>query len=98
MASLVTSMGRMAAHTGQRITLKQMQNLKHEFAPNVDKLTLGGPSPLPAGPDGKYPIRCRLGQRSRIRLMPIRKGLTLWKQIVLLNLSAYPDRVRPLFG
>ncbi len=56
MASLVTSMGRMAAHTGQRITLKQMQNLKHEFAPNIDKLTLGGPSPLPAGADGKYPI------------------------------------------
>lgn len=56
MASLVTSMGRMSAHTGQRITLKQMQNLKHEFAPDIEKLTLGGPSPLPAGPDGKYPI------------------------------------------
>ena len=55
-ASLVTSMGRMAAHTGQRITLKQMQNLKHEFAPGVDKLTLDSPSPLPSGADGKYPI------------------------------------------
>ena len=56
MASLVTSMGRMAAHTGQRITLKQMQNHKHEFAPEVDRLTMDSPSPLPAGPDGKYPI------------------------------------------
>jgi predicted dehydrogenase len=56
MASLVTSMGRMAAHTGQRITLKQMQNLKHEFAPGIDKLTMDSPSPLQAGPDGKYPV------------------------------------------
>jgi predicted dehydrogenase len=56
MASLVTSMGRMAAHTGQRITLKQMQNHKHEFAPGIDKLTLDSPSPLQAGPDGKYPV------------------------------------------
>ncbi len=56
MASLVTSMGRMAAHTGQRITLKQMQNHKHEFAPDIDKLTMTSASPLLAGPDGKYPI------------------------------------------
>ncbi|MGV3484978.1 MAG: Gfo/Idh/MocA family protein [Planctomycetaceae bacterium] len=56
MASLVTSMGRMAAHTGQKITLKQMQNLKHEFAPGVDKLTFDSPSPLQAGADGKYPV------------------------------------------
>jgi len=56
MASLVTSMGRMAAHTGQKITLKQMQSLKHEFAPGIDKLTMDSPSPLPAGADGKYPI------------------------------------------
>jgi hypothetical protein len=46
----------MAAHTGQRITLKQMQSLKHEFAPGIDKLTMDSPSPLPAGADGKYPI------------------------------------------
>ncbi len=56
MASLVTSMGRMAAHTGQRITLKQMQNLKHEFAPGIDKLTFDAPAPLLAGPDGKYSV------------------------------------------
>jgi len=56
MASLVTSMGRMAAHTGQRITLKQMQNVKHEFAPGIDKLTLTSPSPLTARADGTYAI------------------------------------------
>ena len=55
-ASLVTAMGRMAAHTGQIITRDQMINCKHEFAPNVDRLTLDGPSPLKAKPDGTYPI------------------------------------------
>ena len=56
MASVVTSMGRMAAHTGQRITLKQMMNNQHEFAPNIDKLTLDSASPLTISADGKYPV------------------------------------------
>jgi predicted dehydrogenase len=55
-ASLITSMGRMAAHTGQVITRDQMLNCEHEFAPNVDKLTMDGPAPLLATSDGKYPI------------------------------------------
>ena len=55
-ASLVTSMGRMAAHTGQIVTYDQILNLDHEFAPDVDKLTMDSPAPLLAGPDGKYPI------------------------------------------
>ncbi|MBI5396721.1 MAG: Gfo/Idh/MocA family oxidoreductase [Verrucomicrobia bacterium] len=55
-ASLVTSMGRMAAHTGQVITYEQMLNSDHEFAPNVDKLTMDGPAPVAPGADGKYPI------------------------------------------
>ncbi|MDX1951769.1 MAG: Gfo/Idh/MocA family oxidoreductase [Verrucomicrobiota bacterium] len=55
-ASVVTSMGRMAAHTGQVITYDQMLNCEHEFAPDVDKLTPDGPAPLRAGPDGKYPV------------------------------------------
>ncbi len=55
-ASLVTSMGRMAAHTGQTITYEQMLNCPHEFAPDVDKLTMDSPAPLQAGPDGKYPV------------------------------------------
>lgn len=55
-ASLVTSMGRMAAHTGQIIKYEDILNSEHEFAPNVDKLTLDGPAPLIAGTDGKYPV------------------------------------------
>jgi predicted dehydrogenase len=45
-ASLVTSMGRMAAHTGQVITYDDMLNCKCEFAPDVDKLTMTSPAPL----------------------------------------------------
>ena len=55
-ASLVTSMGRMAAHTGQVITFDQLLNGDHEFAPGLDKLTEDSPAPLQAGPDGKYPV------------------------------------------
>jgi len=55
-ASLVGSMGRLAAHTGQIVTFDQMMNHDHEFAPEVDKLTLDGPAPLRLGPDGKYPV------------------------------------------
>ena len=55
-ASLVTSMGRMAAHTGQVITYDQMLGCEHEFAPDVDKLTLDSPAPLQASSDGRYPI------------------------------------------
>ena len=55
-ASLVTSMGRMAAHTGQLVTYDEMLNHEHEFAPNLDKLTLASAAPLPSGDSGKYPI------------------------------------------
>jgi predicted dehydrogenase len=55
-ASLITSMGRMAAHTGQVITRDQMLACDHEFAPNVDKLTMDGPPPLLPEADGKYPV------------------------------------------
>jgi hypothetical protein len=50
-ASLVTSMGRMAAHTGQEITFEQMLNHEHEYAPGADKLTMDSPAPLLANPD-----------------------------------------------
>jgi predicted dehydrogenase len=55
-ASLVTSMGRMAAHTGQIVTYDEILNCEHEFAPDVDKLTMDSPAPLQAGPNGKYPV------------------------------------------
>jgi len=55
-ASLVTSLGRMAAHTGQEITYDDILNCDHEMAPGLDKLTMDSPAPLQAGPDGKYPV------------------------------------------
>ncbi len=55
-ASLVTSMGRMAAHTGQVITYDEILNGTHEFAPHVDQLVLDGPAPLRADKNGKYPV------------------------------------------
>lgn len=56
MASIVTSMGRMAAHTGQRITMDEMMACEHEFAPGIENLKLDSPSPLQPRKDGKYPI------------------------------------------
>jgi predicted dehydrogenase len=55
-ASLVTSMGRMAAHTGRVITYEEILNSDHEFAPEVDKLVIDGPAPIQADKDGKYPV------------------------------------------
>ncbi len=63
-ASLVTSMGRMAAHTGQVITYEEMLECDHEFAPDVDKLTMDAPAPLQLDKDGKYPVP-EPGQKKR---------------------------------
>lgn len=54
-ASLVTSMGRMAAHTGNVVTFDQMLNCPHEMAPDVDKFTMDYPAPLQANAEGTYP-------------------------------------------
>ncbi len=54
-ASAVTSMGRMAAHTGQEITFEDFLNGKHEYAPDADKFTMNSPAPVQADKDGKYP-------------------------------------------
>jgi predicted dehydrogenase len=55
-ASVVTSMGRMAAHTGQEITYDQMLNCEHEFAPGLDKLAKDSPAPLQPDANGRYPV------------------------------------------
>ena len=55
-ASLVTSMGRMAAHTGQEITYEDMLNCEHEMAPGLDSLTEDSPAPLQADANGRYPV------------------------------------------
>jgi hypothetical protein len=55
-ASLVTSLGRMAAHTGQEVTYEQILNSDHEMAPGLDKLTMDSPAPLIADSNGRYPV------------------------------------------
>jgi predicted dehydrogenase len=55
-ASLVTSMGRMAAHTGQEITYEDILNCEHEMAPGLDALTEDSPAPLQADANGRYPV------------------------------------------
>lgn len=55
-ASLVTSMGRMAAHTGEVVTYDDIVNCEHEFAPDLEKLTMNGAAPLQTNPNGQYPI------------------------------------------
>ena len=54
-ASLVTSMGRMACHTGQEITFEAMLNSDHEFAPGLDKINAGSPAPVQPDASGMYP-------------------------------------------
>ena len=56
MASAVTSMGRMAAHTGKLITLDEFMEVDHEFAPGVDQLTSESEAPLRADEEGKYSV------------------------------------------
>jgi len=55
-ASLVPSMGRMAAHIGRSLSYEEMLGSDHEYAPGVDKLTFDGPAPLVPDANGKYPI------------------------------------------
>ena len=55
-ASLVSSMGRMAAHTGREVTFDQMLNCDFEMSPNTDKFTMDSPAPLVADADGRYPV------------------------------------------
>jgi predicted dehydrogenase len=56
MAALVACMGRKAAHTGQEVTLDEMLNDEHEFAPGLDQLTMDSPAPLQANAEGRYPV------------------------------------------
>jgi hypothetical protein len=55
-ASLVTSLGRMAAHTGQEVTYEEILNSNHEMAPGLDKLTMNSQAPLVSDSDGRYPV------------------------------------------
>ena len=54
--STVSSMGRMAAHTGQEITYEDMLNCEHEMAPGLDKITVDSPAPVMPDKNGRYPV------------------------------------------
>ncbi|HEX5221546.1 MAG TPA: Gfo/Idh/MocA family oxidoreductase [Verrucomicrobiae bacterium] len=54
--STVTSMGRMAAHTGREITYDEMLNCEFEMAPGIDKLNYDSPAPVQPNKDGRYPV------------------------------------------
>ena len=43
--TFLTNTGRTAAHTGQVVTYDEILNCKHEFAPDIDKLTVDSPAP-----------------------------------------------------
>ena len=55
-ACLVSSMGRMSAHTGREITFEEMLNWDHEMAPGLDKLTMVSPAPLLPDATGRYTV------------------------------------------
>jgi predicted dehydrogenase len=54
--SMVTSMGRMAAHTGRVITFDQILNHPHELAPMVGQFQADSPAPVLADAQGRYPV------------------------------------------
>jgi len=72
-ASLVTAMGRLACHTGQKIHYRNgslfvgASQAPHgeEFAPEVDKLTLKSDAPVKADKDGKYAVPAPGQKRTR---------------------------------
>ena len=55
-ASVVTSMGRIAAHTGREVTYDDILNGDREYAAGCDKWTMDSPPPVIADADGKYPV------------------------------------------
>jgi predicted dehydrogenase len=55
-ATVVSSMGRFAAHTGQEITYEGFLSNTREYAPGADKFTMDSPPPLKSDANGRYPI------------------------------------------
>ncbi len=55
-ASLVTAMGRFAAHTGRLVTFDEMMNCPDDLTAGVESLTEQSPAPLVADAEGRYPV------------------------------------------
>ncbi len=67
-ATVVTSMGRFAAHTGQEVTYETVLNNDDVYAPGIENFTMDSPPPLKSDADGKYPVPdARHHNSSRIR-------------------------------
>jgi len=55
-ASLVTAMGRMAAHVGRPLTYEEALNWEDDLTAGVADFTADSPAPVQADADGKYPV------------------------------------------
>src|SRR4030095_4419119 len=55
-ASMISSMGRFAAHTGQEVTWEDYSTMNQELAPSIDQLTMNSESPVKADANHKYPV------------------------------------------
>jgi hypothetical protein len=55
-ASLVTAMGRVAAHTGRTVTFDEMLSSPDDLTADVAELTDDSPAPLQRNSDGLYPV------------------------------------------
>ncbi len=55
-ASLVTAMGRFAAHVGQPVTYQEMLDCPDDMTAGVAELTDQSPAPVQADAEGRYPV------------------------------------------
>lgn len=55
-ASLVTAMGRFAAHTGRTVTYDEMLNSPDDLTAGIAELTDDSPALLQQNADGLYPV------------------------------------------
>lgn len=55
-ASLVTAMGRMAAHVGRPLTYDEALNWEDDLTAGVADFTADSPAPVQADAEGKYPV------------------------------------------
>jgi predicted dehydrogenase len=55
-ASLASSLGRKAAHTGLELRFDDLLNDDREYAPGADSWTMDSPPPVESDADGTYPI------------------------------------------
>ena len=55
-ACMTAIMGRMAAHSGKRLTWEEVFHSEEQLAPNVDSMTWDSPPPVVPDERGRYPV------------------------------------------